>query len=334
MKSTRKVVMFLFALFVYSCTSTKEPKNAVDISSQPKVDISIQRYEKDLFSVNKNNLKNELLRLQKKYRFFLDGDLAEDKNVKQIQRYIEDDLIVGIYKETAKQYPSLKAIEDQISDAFTYMKYYYPNQKIPVVYTYVSGLDYEFPVKFADSVLIIALDMYLGKDCKFYQQLGVPLYMSLNWTRDHIVFDCMKEIAFTKIKADPSNKSFINELISQGKILYFIDAMTPNLADNLKIGYPQDKLDWCKKNEANIWSFILENKLLYSTDQQHISKFFTDGPFTSSFSKQSPGKMGYWVGWQIIKSYMKKNPDVHLARLMEDTNAQEILTKSKYKPQK
>ncbi len=334
MKRITPIVLFISVLFLLSCSNNKDPKNAVDISNQPKVEISIQRYEKELFSINKLNLKEELIRLQKKYLFFLDGDLSEDKNVKQIQNYIQDELISGIYNETSKQYPSLKSIEDQLSEAFTYLKYYYPNQKIPVVYTYVSGLDYEFPVKFADSVLIIALDMYLGKDCKYYQQLGVPLYMSVNWTREHIVFDCMKEIAFTKIKTDPGSKTFINELITQGKILYFIDAMTPNLPDHLKIGYPTEKNEWCKKNESNIWSFILENKLLYSTDPQHINKFFNDGPFTSSFTKQSPGKIGYWLGWQIIKAYMKKNSDVHLSHLMEDPNAQEILTKSKYKPQK
>ncbi len=334
MKSALQSVILIFMLILYSCSGNKDPKLSVDISKQPKVTVSIQRYEKDLFSIDKNHFKEELLKLQKKYKFFLDGDLSDEKNVKQIQNYIQDDLISGIYNETEKQYPNLTQLEDQISEAFTYLKYYYPEQKIPVIYTYVSGLDYEFPVKFADSVLIIALDMYLGKDCKYYQQLGVPVFISSNWTKEHIVVDCLKELAFNKIKTEPTNKNFLNELITQGKILYFIDAMLPNLPDYLKIGYAPDKFEWCKKNEVNIWSFIIENKLLYSTDQQHINKFFTDAPFTASFSKQSPGKIGYWVGWQIIKSYMKKNSDVQLHTLMQDINFQEILTKSKYKPQK
>jgi uncharacterized protein YjaZ len=39
-----------------------------------------------------------------------------------------------------------------------------------------------------------------------------------------------------------------------------------------------------------------------------------------------------WVGWQIVKSYMKSNKEVTLSDLMNEIDAQKILSKSKYRP--
>ena len=63
-------------------------------------------------------------------------------------------------------------------------------------------------------------------------------------------------------------------------------------------------------------------------------KFTSEGPFTTALSKQSAPRIGYWVGWRIVKQYMQENPDVTLEQLMKETDAQELLKKSKYIPKK
>jgi uncharacterized protein YjaZ len=83
-----------------------------------------------------------------------------------------------------------------------------------------------------------------------------------------------------------------------------------------------------------MWSYFIAQKLLYTTDQAEVMKFTTDGPFTSAFSKEAPPRVGYWLGRQIVKQYMNKNPKVTLQQLMNETDAQVILTKAKYKPSK
>jgi len=114
--------------------------------------------------------------------------------------------------------------------------------------------------------------------------------------------------------------------------MYFVDAMMPDLADTLKIGFTRRQLDFCKKNEATMWTYLAEHKQLFTTDRMSIKRFMDDGPFTSAFTDESPGRAGVWIGWQIVRSYMKQNNKVKLANLMEMTDYQSILNKSGYQP--
>ena len=130
------------------------------------------------------------------------------------------------------------------------------------------------------------------------------------------------------------NKKFIDHIVYEGKILYFFDAMLPDTPDSIKIKYSPSQIEWCYKNESNVWSYIIENKILYSTDHKILTKMCSDGPFTSFFSKQSPARVGNWVGWQIVRSYMENNKKITLNELFTNQDGQDILMKSKYKPQK
>ena len=329
------------ALFLSSCDScsrNKEKKFAVKADKikeiRAKVNTSIDRYEKDLFTLNPKDFENELARIQPKYSFFLSGNVHDYKNQQQLYAFISDPMTKEIYRETMKKYPDVNDLKAQLDDAFSYYNYYFPNQKIPKVYTYVSSLDYEMPIKFADSVLIIALDMYLGKDCKYYPQIGVPIYKSERCSKEYIVADCMKEMAYSQIKFDNSRITLLDEMINEGKRLYFAEAMLPHENDTIIIGYPAKKLQWAQQNEANMWGYIIENKMLYTTDSKIIMKFINEAPFTSFFTNDSPGRVGAWIGWQIVRAYMNNYKNANLPELLSETNSQKILTLSKYKPKK
>jgi len=221
-----------------------------------------------------------------------------------------------------------------LTTAYKHIKYYYPENNIPTVYSYISGLDYEYPIKFLDDVMIIALDMYLGADYEPYIKIGLPSYKTKWMSKELIVVDCIKEIALQKINFGKDNKTLLDKMIYQGKILYFIDAMMPDEPDTLKIKYSEKQLEWCEKNESNIWSYFIENKLLYSTNNSVINKFIVEGPFTSIFSKESPARTSDFIGWGIVKKYMNNNKEITLKELMDETDSQEILSKSRYKPNK
>jgi len=123
-------------------------------------------------------------------------------------------------------------------------------------------------------------------------------------------------------------------MIIAGKALYFVDVTLPDVKDEFKIGYSAKQLDWSQKNESNIWAFIIENQLLFSSNPQGVSKMMTDAPFTSGFAAESPGRLGAYIGWQIVRNYMKEADGITLKQLMEDTDAQQILKVSKFKPGK
>ena len=179
--------------------------------------------------------------------------------------------------------------------------------------------------------MIVALDMYLGQDYEMYKKLGIPFYISQRLTREHILPDCMKEIALIRIPEKSGTYTLLEAMIEQGKVLYFTDVTLPEVADRLKIGFSEDQLKWCNSNESNLWQFMVENELLYSSDAKSMSMFMVDGPFTSSFSQDSPARTGVWMGWKIVRAYMKNNK-ITTEQLLRNGNAREILEKSGYKP--
>ncbi|HPF65286.1 hypothetical protein [Lentimicrobium sp.] len=296
-------------------------------------EFSIRRYEQVLFGPGEADLEKRLRAVASDYAVFLGtGDIGNEE-VDQLKLFISDPQNKASYESVMKQYPDLGWLEKELEEAFGIYEKEIPGGRKPLTYSYVSGYDFHLPVKYADSVLIIALDMYLGQDHEMYKKLGIPLYLSRRYTRDHIVPDVMKEVGMLLIPEKSSAYTLLDAMIEQGKTLYFADVTAKNSEDRFKIGFNAAQLDWCVKNERNLWQFIIENELLYKTDSKAMSMFMVDGPFTSSFSQESPARTGAWLGWQIVKAYMKKN-NVSLKQLLDNVDSQEILEKSGYKPGK
>lgn len=345
MKNIFLITGILFFLMIISCNkcNNKDTEQLkINVAKIDVANVKIHRYEKSLANVNPKTLARDLKALLPEFKFFLESDLNDINNIQQIKFFITDPLFNELYNDGMKIYPDLSDIEKELTAAFKHCKYYFLNSKVPEVYSYISIFDFEQPIKFNDdSVLIIALDMYYGSKYKSYSclklpdgKIGIPSFKMYQYKKEFIVPDCMQEMAKSKIDYNKSCKSFLEEMIYQGKILYFKDAMLPDVDDTIKIAYPSKKLDWCKKNEHNIWAFFIDTKLLYSADQHKYNKFLTEGPFTSAFSKESPARIGAWIGWQIVRKYMNKNKNVSIAQLLENYDAQQILSMSGYKPKK
>ena len=320
----------LLLLFVMAC----QPKHKfdVDLSNVEKVDVKVKRYEKALFAINPDSIRVGLNAIKSKYSFFVGNDI-DTFAILSLYNYITDSNVVRTYKDTRDKYKDIKFIEKDLSLSLRYFKYYYPEKVVPQVYTYVSGFDFENPIKYIDSVLVIALDMYLGKDYFFYPLIGLPDYKTYRMRKESIVVDCMSEIAKNLIPEKVGQFTFLDKMIYEGKLLYFLDLTLPDTEDSLKIGYKPVQLEWCKKNEANMWGFFMEQNFLYSNDKKIISRFIDDGPYTPSFEGTSPARTGAFVGWQIVRAYMSNNKtSVKEFFLMNDS--QQILNKSKYKPKK
>jgi hypothetical protein len=165
--------------------------------------------------------------------------------------------------------------------------------------------------------------------------MGFPLYKIARMNKTYIPVDCMKGWAQSEFPGGPMvEKSLLSQMIYQGKILYFLDAMMPDISDTLKIGYTNTQLDWCVKNEKNIWAFFIEKKLLFSSNSVEFLKFINDGPTTNGLPKEAPAQLGSWIGWQIVREYMNNNKNVTLEELMKEPNEQKVLNLSKYKPKK
>jgi uncharacterized protein YjaZ len=132
-----------------------------------------------------------------------------------------------------------------------------------------------------------------------------------------------------------NNRNLLSQMIYEGKKLYLKDLLLPEISDAEKIGYTPEQIIWCQENESYMWRHFMQEQLLYSTDSKLTSRFINTAPFSKFYleiDNESPGRVGTWVGWQIVRSYMNNN-DVNLQQLLQ-MDPIEIFQNSKYKPKK
>ncbi|MCY1518343.1 gliding motility-associated lipoprotein GldB [compost metagenome] len=333
-----QIYLFFLAVFLFfSCQSNKRPSVA-----HIKLQLKIERFDRDLYrGKDKAIVETDSLLFQKYGRFYEDF-ISRMVGTPELSR---QEILTTLYRskpyqdlqqETDSVYPQLHAIENDLTGAFKYILYYYPKALIPRFIAFVSGFAYQIPV--GDHYMGIGLDMFLGRNSKFYPALvnSIPRYQSRRFEPSYIVARLTEEYARQELfRPRDEDQTLLSQMIYNGKIFYFMDqVLAPDMNDSLKIGYTGRQLAWCQKFEGNIWGVLLEQELLYKTDIQKIQVYLTDGPFTPGLGDkaESAPRLGVWIGWQIVKKYMEANPEVTIQALMADQDAQKILIRSKYKP--
>ena len=315
-------VALLFAL-LYSCSS---PNNTEQIGP-----VKIIRYEQDLFNIDNNNLKQGLLELKAKYPIFLGGDLDDTLNMIQLAEYINDPMIRKFYSDCMAKYPSMEWLEEDMGELQSkYIEQFEGTKPFPV-FTYVSGLDYSHAIVFLDSMMLISLDMYLGPVYQDYDKLGIPRYISRRFQQDNIIRDAAESMLETHNSPTKEN-TIIAEMLEGGKILYGIETLLPKAKKAIIANYTEEQMKWCFDNEKELWAFLVKNELLFSSDPKYKQQLLMEGPSTPEFMDNAPARLGEFAGWQIIKSYHKKNPQITLQQIFDNQDYNEILRDSGYKP--
>lgn len=321
-------------LILFSCT-----RNPLKISiSNINLDLKIKHLDVDLMKLNKDEIPASIPVLRNSYGEFFDiftyrmiaiGGSDQENFPELIYSFISDSLIRNLENQVAEKVDTLK-LHDDLEKAFKHYKYYFPNKSVPEIYTCISGFNQSIVT--SGYLIGISLDKYLGFKSPFYVQLGLPEYKRRNMNPENILPETMYAWAVTEWpKADNSN-NLLSQIIQEGKMMYFVDAMLPELNDTLKIGFTKKQLDFCLESENSMWTYMAEHKLLFNSERMSIKRYIDDGPYTSTFSEASPARTGVWLGWQIVRSYMKNNPEVKLKDLLENHDFQGILNKSGYQP--
>lgn len=324
------------SMLISSCWPDKE-EVIVDTDS---VSITINRLEQDLFQANADSVEKLVPQLQARYgEFFaiycknvlnigVPGEGGFNQNLKS---FINDADMREVYEETQKQYTDFAPIATQLKEGFARYKHYFPNTVIPDIATNISGFNYA--VISTDNTLGIGLDMFLGERFVYYQMLGLPQYKIHFMRKEGLLPSAMKGWVATSFEYKSKNDNLLSRMIYAGKILYCVDKTFPEMHDSLKIDYTSAQMQFVVNNESNVWSHLLEDRKLYATDPLEIVKYMNEGPFTSGLPREAPARLGEFAGWMIVRKFMENN-DVSLQALMGMDDAQEILTKSKYKPER
>lgn len=332
-------LFFSIGLLLAACGRNKK----VDVS-HINVNINIERFDADFDKMHTQSMYTQAQVMQKKYGVFYNdyiehileaGDTRDTGYFETLRRVFSSSGYTDLKREVDSVYPNLNKQNAELTDAFRRIRYYFPKVKIPAFYAYFSG--FKAQTSIGNNYFGIGLDMFLGANSKFYPAIieSFPHYISRRFTPENIaprvVEGFVRENMFPE---SDNNKSLLTKMIYSGKIMYFMDEVLPDAEDSIKIGYTPQQLKWCNDFKPQIWGYFLEDNLLYETDFQKIQKYLNEAPFTPGLGEKndSAPKLAVWTGWQIVRQYMDKHPEVTLAQLMADEDAQKILNESKYRP--
>jgi hypothetical protein len=286
-------------ILITSCHRTGKPQF---VAETPKVKlpvIQIKRYDQALFALPLTHFKDNLIKIAPEYPLFLNINLNDTSIVNDLQRFAKDPANLNLSSEVQKQYKDLSFLESGLTDAFALTASYFKGCHAPYVYTFVSGIDYQFPIRYDEDNMAIGIDLFLGADYTPYKRIQIPKYMTYSMTREKILPTCMTEVARYLLSSQKPGNTLLDRMIMEGKILLFLDAVLPDSPDQIKIGYTPDQLKWCNEYAGDVWKFLIEHQLLYSTNSEETKKFMQDGPFTLSFGKDSPSRIGVWMGTKL-----------------------------------
>lgn len=338
MKYTFKIYLLLTALCYVSCDNKKAHKIPEEVVEQ-SFSLKINRFDQDLFILKNHATEANIDSLAKNYPdyFYLFtknilniGDSLNPQMPVLLKGFLNDQYINEMYTGVQKQFGDVTIYNNHLTEAFKAYHYFFPNYNIPEITYFVSGYNYANVT--TKKTLAIGLEMYLGSNYEPYTLLKIPLYKQKLMRKEYLVADALQAWISTEFEDEADYASLLNQMLYKGKVLYTLETLMPDLSDTIKFGYSQEQLKWCMQNESKIWSHFIEKKLLFAALRGDSYKYINEGPFTAGFPRESPGKIGVWLGYQIIKKYVDAQPKITLKQLFDNHNSQQILTQSKYKP--
>jgi hypothetical protein len=335
------ITAFIIAGFVQtSCTcSHKQKETAKTETAKKELALKAMRMEKDIFTLDIDSIAERIPFLQAKYGEIFAmynykviglGSPTDPKYPGLLKRFITDYYMNLNYQRVMKVYPDISDLEKDFSKAFDTYHGYFPKKRIPTIFTCISGWNQSIVT--ADTLLGVALDKYLGRNCEYYEKLGIDQYKRYTMQREYILPDALRTWGYTEFEFSDSASNVLGNILYEGKILYFLKQLLPEAEDSIVFGYSPSQLKWCKNNIGAMWTYLAEHKLLFSTDYLTIRKLVYPAPFTYYFTKESPGRAAVWIGYKIIEAYMENNSDITLPKLMEAKDYPKILRESKFKP--
>ncbi|MCC6461037.1 MAG: hypothetical protein IT260_11240 [Saprospiraceae bacterium] len=346
MSTTRNIIYTAAALlcwssaaFFYGCQNDGT-QDAPDVSNI-KVNLQFQRFEHALFALDTTRLADDLPALAKQYPDFLPFFIAEiahdetnpnESPLDAIAGFVTAPQVRRLNDSCQAQYANLDWLQRDLEQMLRYHRHYFPNKVQPRFVTAVTEfIGDAYAVN--DSLVMIGLDMFLGENFSGYNPDYFPQYIRRQFHKKYIT----TKVALTmcsRLVGPPPGEKILDHMINNGKILYLMDCLLPSVPDSIKMGYTRAQIEGCYVNEQEVWARLLELNVLYQPLNNKNQKIVTPSPSTDNVFQESPGEIGNWVGWQIVKAYFQRYPNTTLEELLNLRDAQSILEKARYKPKR
>ena len=331
-----RIYLFAFILLLSACG---RDANKPDVSGI-KVDLNLERFEQDFFKIDSNNIQGGLAHLRNAYPHFYPMYMQNilQLNPMDTASYSIIRSIISSYRpindSIQEKYPNLNWLKKDLTEGFQYVKYYYPQYRVPRIITFIATLDAP-GVVLTPEYLGIGLHQYAGKDFSVYEapelQQVYPAYISRRFDKEYIVANSMKAIVDDVYPDQSVGRPLVEQMVEKGKQWYLLQHFLPDAPDSALTGFTQKQLDWAEANEGNVWSFIIKNENLYGIEPHVIQTYIGESPFTQGMPEASPGNIGQWIGWRIVQQYAQKNEKLTVQQVLQ-TPARIIFQGAAYKP--
>ncbi|MEZ4799038.1 MAG: hypothetical protein R2809_04505 [Flavobacteriales bacterium] len=344
----RNIGYLLICTLLVFTSCEDNPLKKVDVSKS-KVDVKFDRLDRDIFNADFEHPVQTSQTLYQKYgSFYCDylevilqaAPCFPDSNILVLEDFITHRDMVGLQRQIDKKFSdeNIKSYESEFKDAIKRWNHFFPDSIVPRVVFMNSGLN--FSAYSTDSIIGVGLEFFLGPEdsiVKLFPNDYFPQYFKDDMRPDYMVANAMKDFAWAQCnKVDRTNQKseLLNLIVHQGKVMYLLDALRPFEGDSIKMNWSSMQQEWAEENEVNIWKTMAQQDILFRSNYNENKKWIDFAPFTNvdGVPQDSPPQLGIWIGWNMVRAYMKANPDVSLQQMLAENDVQKFLTA--YKPKK
>jgi hypothetical protein len=341
----KSLLLAVYSFLIITVASCSDNGDAPDVSSE-KVTLNTRRFDRDLAAIDTARIAQSLPALQQKYPDFLDFWLDNLMQFGVNGHYSDTAIGVrehlhtfltytdfrGLFDTVAVHYPDTKNIDEPLRKGFQYYKHYYPQRSVPKIVYFISGLNNWSAITVDTTLLAIGLDMFLGEAYPFYKAVGIPDYMGIQLRPEAAPVFAFRAIYQDAHPFVAENRNLLDMMVQRGKEQYFLSKILPFLPDATRLGFTEAQAEWCSRNEPLVYNFFVKANMLYETNWGKVLRYVNDGPEAAGMPVESPGNVGTWLGWQIVKAYVAKHSNMSLEEVLNMNDAQRMLQESGYKP--
>ncbi len=322
----------LMTCLLLSCNKSK---NIPDVDHLP-AQAEIIRMEKEMYGGDTSQIAAKALSISENYPEFTkiyadimrDPSWKEDSEVQVLEKLMAGPQMRMLYDTCMVVHAEIRDFEKELGRAMQFYQYYFPGKKIPTVYTCLTEFAYQ-AFTYGDDMIVLGTEHFMGKNFPAYNSI-FPRYQSRFFTPEYMTAATM-EVLSGALVGDNTGNRMADEIIHQGKKLYVLEQLMPETHDTILMKYTKEQLDWVEENEVPIYAFFINEDLMFSTDSRKFQKYIFPGPTSPGMPQDSPGRTACWMGRQIIRKYMKKNPQVTLEDLLAIKDTQKILNGAGYR---
>lgn len=234
------------------------------------------------------------------------------------------------------RFPPEKDLRNLLQKPLQRFAYYFPDEPRRAAYTYVSGYEQTGAgtidqVFINDEYIGIGLHYFMGQDFSWYPP-DVPVYMRRRFSEEYIAPVVMEQLTAGLMPSLILDKQpvLLDMMILEGIKTEIRHKLMPDIPDSVLLNYTAPQMEWVNYYEGRIYKELLPD--LYSTDVLVQRRYINESPFTNTLSRDSAPRLGQFIGWKIVRAYIRKHPETMPADLIAVKDFIQLYQEAGYRP--